>query len=73
MVQGEGFKVNGDQDVQEPTTELIEKIELRPNGPMAVSIPIGVWHTVYALESGTCILEIKNGGYEAIKEVDIMK
>ena len=40
---------------------------------MAVSIPIGVWHMVHALESGTCILEMKNGGYEPISEADILK
>ena len=29
---------------------------------MDVSIPIGMWHTVHALESGTIILEMKNVG-----------
>ena len=47
---------------------------IEPNGVnVAVSIPIGVWHTVHALESGTCILEMKNGGYEPLKEGDILK
>lgn len=40
---------------------------------MAVSIPIGVWHTVHALESGTRIWEMKNGAYEPIKDVDILR
>ena len=40
---------------------------------VAVSIPIGVWHTVHALESGTCILEMKNGAYEPLSDVDILK
>ena len=39
---------------------------------MAVSIPIGVWHTVHALESGTCILEMKDGAYEPLQDVDIL-
>ena len=35
---------------------------LEPNGMnVAVSIPIGIWHTVHALESGTCILEMLCG------------
>ena len=35
---------------------------IEPGGAnVAVSIPIGQWHTVHALESGTCILEMKNG------------
>ena len=32
----------------------------------------GVWHTVHALESGTCILEMKDGKYEPLKDVDIL-
>ena len=47
---------------------------IEPNGvQVAVSIPIGVWHTVHALESGTCILEMKNGAYEPLSDVDILK
>ena len=47
---------------------------IEPGGfNVAVSIPIGVWHTVHALESGTCILEMKNGGYEPLKEEDILQ
>ena len=47
---------------------------IEPNGAnVAVSIPIGVWHTVHALESGTCILEMKNGKYEPLSDVDILK
>lgn len=42
-------------------------------GNVAVSIPIGQWHTVFALESGTCILEMKNGVYEPLADVDILK
>ena len=33
----------------------------------------GTWHTVHALKSGTCILEMKNGKYEPLTEVDILK
>ena len=47
---------------------------IEPRGfNVAVSIPIGVWHTVHALESGTCILEMKNGAYEPLSDVDILK
>ena len=50
-----------------------EAIELSPNGPVvAVNIPAGQWHTVRALESGTVIMEVKDGAYEAISEVDIL-
>ena len=47
---------------------------IEPGGfNVAVSIPIGVWHTVHALESGTCILEMKNGAYEPIQDCDVLK
>ena len=51
-----------------------ERIELSPGGPIvALNIPAGQWHTVQALESGTVILEMKNGKYEPISDVDILK
>lgn len=51
-----------------------ESFVIEPGGEnVAVSIPIGMWHTVHALESGTCILEMKNGKYEPLSEVDILK
>ena len=51
-----------------------ERIELSPNGPVvALNIPAGQWHTVQALESGTVILEMKNGKYEPIQDCDVLK
>ena len=51
-----------------------ERIELSPNGPVvALNIPAGQWHTVQALESGTVILEMKDGKYEPIQDCDILK
>ena len=51
-----------------------ERIELSPNGPVvALNIPAGQWHTVQALESDTVILEMKNGKYEPISDVDVLK
>ena len=51
-----------------------ESIELSPGGPnVAVNIPIGQWHTVRSLESGTVILECKDGAYEPLGSEDIMK
>ena len=50
-----------------------EVVELRPEGPVvALNIPIGQWHTVRALESGTVILEMKDGAYEPLAENDIL-
>ena len=50
-----------------------EAIELSPNGPVvALNIPAGQWHTVRALESGTVILEVKDGAYEPTGPEDIL-
>ena len=50
-----------------------EAIEMSPNGPVvAINIPAGQWHTLRALESGTVILEMKNGAYEPLQDVDIL-
>ena len=47
---------------------------IEPNGVnVAVSIPMSVWHTVHALESGTCILEMKDGAYEPTGPEDMME
>lgn len=50
-----------------------EAIELSPNGSnVALNIPAGQWHTVRALESGTVILECKDGAYEPLGEEDML-
>ena len=54
--------------------QKVQEIELCPNGPVvALNIPAGQWHTVRALESGSVILEMKEGKYEPISDVDILK
>lgn len=51
-----------------------EAIELSPNGPVvALNIPAGQWHTLRSLESGSVILEVKDGAYEPTSEVDILR
>ena len=37
----------------------------------ALNIPAGQWHTLRALESGTVILEMKDGAYEPIGAEDV--
>ena len=54
--------------------QVTKVIDLAPNGDcVALNIPIGQWHTVEVLESGTVILECKDGAYEPLGEEDIMK
>ena len=51
-----------------------DRIELSPNGPVvALNIPAGQWHTVRALESGTVILEVKDGAYEPLRDCDVLQ
>ena len=53
--------------------EETEVIELAPGSDcVALNIPIGQWHTVRALESGTVILECKDGPYEPLREEDVI-
>ena len=52
---------------------LTDTIDLMPDGPIvALNIPIGQWHTVEVLESGTVILECKDGAYEPLGEEDVL-
>lgn len=51
-----------------------EVIDLKADGPVvALNIPAGQWHTVEVLESGTVIMEVKDGPYEPIQDCDILK
>ena len=54
--------------------EETEVIELASGGDcVALNIPIGQWHTVLVLESGTVILECKDGKYEPLGEEDVLR
>lgn len=54
--------------------EVTDVVDLAPGGEcVALNIPIGQWHTVRALESGTVILECKDGAYEPLGEGDILR
>lgn len=53
--------------------EITDVIDLAPNSDcVALNIPVGQWHTVEVLESGTVILEMKDGAYVPIGEEDVM-
>ena len=55
------------------TGEVTEVIDLVPGGDcVALNIPLGQWHTVEALETGTVILECKDGPWEPLREEEIM-
>lgn len=49
---------------------LTDTIDMRPGGLM-LNIPIGQWHSLKSLESGTVLFECKDGKYEPLREEDI--
>ena len=50
-----------------------DRIELTPGGPnFLVNVPAGQWHTVRALESGSVLLECKDGKWEPLGPEDIL-
>lgn len=53
--------------------EVTDVIDLAPNSDcVALNIPIGQWHTVEVLESGTVIMEVKDGAYEPTGPEDVL-
>ena len=53
---------------------LTQSILVEANGDIrGLSVPMDQWHSLECLESGSVILETKDGAWEAMKEEDIMK
>lgn len=53
--------------------EVTEVIDLAPNSEcVAINIPLGQWHSVEVLESGTIIMETKDGAYEPLQDCDVL-
>ena len=50
---------------------LTDTIDMVPGGTL-INIPAGQWHNLESLESGTVLLEVKDGAYEPIGEEDIL-
>ena len=62
------------EEFYSPYGVLTESIEISPGGPVvALNIPIGQWHTVRVLESGTVIMVVKDGPYEPTGPEDMME
>ena len=61
------------EEYYSPDGSVEESVEVAACGPVcALNIPAGRWHTLRALESGTVILEMKDGAYEPISPADIL-
>lgn len=53
--------------------EITEEILMEVGGECSVlQIPVGQWHSIEVLESGTIIFEAKDGAYKPVSENDIM-
>ena len=51
---------------------LTDTIDMLPGGKI-LNIPIGQWHSLKSLESGTVLLEAKDGKWEKMREEDVME
>lgn len=51
---------------------LTDTIDMVPGGTV-INIPIGQWHNLKSLESGTVLMEVKDGPYEPIGDEDILR
>lgn len=53
--------------------ELIKEFTIDPkNNAYGIHIPIGQWHTLEVLETGTVIFEVKDGPYTPFSKEDIL-
>ena len=53
--------------------ELTDTILVEAGGDICgLSVPMGQWHSIECLESGSVILETKDGAWEAMKEEDLL-
>lgn len=50
---------------------LVEVVDMVPGG-VVLNVPIGQWHSLKSLESGTVLLECKDGAYEPLGAEDIL-
>lgn len=50
---------------------LTDTVDMRPGG-VVLNIPAGQWHSLKSFDSGTVLLEIKDGAYEPLSEEDIL-
>lgn len=68
VIRGAAIEIIYDDFGQE-----LERIPMKSGSDcVGVNIPIGVWHKVVSIESGTVIFEAKDGMYEPLNEIDIL-
>ena len=68
MLRGKAFWIFYDGQGHETSRHLIEAGGENPG----IVVPMGQWHTLECLESGTVIMECKDGAYEPLTEEEIL-
>lgn len=56
----------------DPEGRLTDTIDMVPGG-VVLNIEKGQWHSLHCLESGTVLLEAKDGAYHPLNEDEIME
>lgn len=51
---------------------LTDVVDMRPGGTL-LNIPAGRWHSLRSLESGTVLLECKDGAWTPLEQEDILR
>ena len=51
---------------------LTDMIDMVPGG-VVLNVPIGMWHSLKSLESGSVLLECKDGKWEPLGEEEVME
>lgn len=61
------------QNYYDDQGNLTDSFELAPiSGIVGMSVPVGQWHALESLESGSVILETKDGAYSPITTIDMI-
>ena len=69
MLRGKAFWIYYDNQGKETGRYLIEAGGENPG----IVVPMGQWHSLECLESGTVILESKDGAYAPLTEEEILQ
>ncbi len=61
------------QNYYDEKGNIIDSFELAPvSGIVGMSVPVGQWHALESMESGSVIMESKDGPYAPLDEEDII-
>ena len=50
---------------------ITDTFDMVPGG-LIINVPVGQWHNLKSLESGTVLFECKDGAYEALQDCDVL-